>query len=141
MAELQQDNQLQFLISDLGTRVRDIEERTNTTRERILLLGSNLLETKEGIQEKVSQIEKQNSQLLSEIKKINSLTQMISSELNNFVRKDEIVLIERMLKDFQPLEFIRKKDFEEFLKSQNKLLDITPQQKETQTNKKQLNIN
>jgi len=115
MAE-QQDSQLQFLVSDLGTRIRDLEEKANAMKERLLLVGSNLLETKEETQQKVSQIEKQNSQLLVEIKKINSLNQMISSELNNFVRKDEIVLIERMLKDFQPLDFVRRKDLEEINK-------------------------
>jgi hypothetical protein len=130
----QQDNQLQFLLSDLGTRVRDIEERTNTTKERLLLIGSNLLETKEEVQEKVAQIEKQNNQLLTEIKKINSLTQMISSELNNFVRKDEIILIERMLKDFQPLDFMRKKDFEELSQKKN-LEEIQTQKNKNQENK------
>lgn len=133
MAE-QQDNQLQFLLSDLGTRVRDIEERTNTTKERLLLIGNNLLETKEEVQEKVAQIEKQNNQLLTEIKKINTLTQMISSELNNFVRKDEIILIERMLKDFQPLDFMRKKDFEELSQKKN-LEEIQTQKNKNQENK------
>jgi hypothetical protein len=119
MAEQQQDNQLQFLLSDLGTRIRDLEERSGSMKERILLIGTNLLETKEEVQQKVLQIEKQNNQLISEIKKMNSTINMISSELNNFVRKDEIVLIERMLKDFQPLEFVRKKDLEEM--TQNKI--------------------
>jgi len=115
----QQDNQLQFLVSDLGTRLREVEERTSTLKERTQILGSNLLETKETVEERVSRIEKQNAQISQDLKKINSSLQGILSELNNFVRKDEIILIERMLKDFQPLEFARKQDLDELASQLN----------------------
>ena len=38
--------------------------------------------------------------------------QSLFAETEKFARKDEMVLIERMLKDFQPLEFVRVKDVE-----------------------------
>ncbi|MEI7718959.1 MAG: hypothetical protein WCI72_03760 [archaeon] len=113
MAEQQQDNQLQIILSDLGTRMRDIEERTNSIKERMLLINANLIDAKEELEQRVLAIEKQNATITSELKKINSSIQNILSETNNFVRKDEIILVERMLKDFQPLEFVRRKDLEE----------------------------
>jgi len=73
-----------------------------------------MIDSKEEIEQRVLAIEKQNSILTADIRKINSTIQNLLSETNNFVRKDEIILIERMLKDFQPLDFIRKKDLEEF---------------------------
>lgn len=123
MAIEQQDNQLQFLLTDLSTRIRDIEERNNSMRERLMLLGQNLLDTRQKVEEKLSEIEKQNSQINSEIKKMKSLAEEISSEMNNFVRKDEIILVERMLKDFQPLEFMRRKDVEEMFAEMKKQLN------------------
>ncbi len=116
MAEVQQqDNQLQFLLADISTRIRDIEERNNSMRERIQILGQNMLNTRESTEERVSQIEKQNSQIALDLKKIKTNLENLNSEMSNFVRKDEIILVERMLKDFQPLEFIRRKDVEEML--------------------------
>lgn len=115
MAEQQADNQLQYILSDLGTRIRDLEERTSSLKERFFILSQNLIDSREEIQQRVLDIEKQNSQINLELKKISSTLQSFSSEFNNFVRKDEIILIERMLKDFQPLEFIRKKDVEEMI--------------------------
>ena len=115
MADQQQDNSMQFLLSDLGTRIRDIEERTNSLKEKTQLLSTNVVETKENLETRTTSVEKQNNQILGELKKINSTLLSLSSELSNFVRRDEIVLVERMLKDFQPLDFMRRKDFEEFL--------------------------
>lgn len=113
MADPQPDNQLQFLLSDLGTRLRDIEERTSSLKERLILINSNLIDIKENVEQRISQIEKQNATLSAEIKKLTFNSQSLMSEMNNFVRKDEIILVERMLKDFQPLDFVRKKDLEE----------------------------
>jgi len=113
MVDQQPDTQLQFLLSDLGTRLRDIEERTSSLKERLALINNNLIDTRENTNQRLAQIEKQNSSLSLEIKKLNSNMQSIISEINNFVRKDEIILVERMLKDFQPLEFVRKKDLED----------------------------
>jgi hypothetical protein len=141
MADQQQDNQLQFLLSDLGTRLRDIEERTSSLKERIALINNNLIDTRENIDQRLSQVEKQNSSLSAELKKLNFNMQSIISEINNFVRKDEIILVERMLKDFQPLEFVRKKDIEDMKLSKQVITEAyyTPEIKQegVQTTKKE----
>jgi uncharacterized membrane-anchored protein YhcB (DUF1043 family) len=110
-----QEGQIQFLLSDISTRIRDLEERSNSMKERVMMLGQNLLNTKENIEERVIMIEKQNSQIGLELKKLKSDISSLNSEINNFTRKDEIILVERMLKDFQPLEFVRRKDVEEMI--------------------------
>jgi hypothetical protein len=131
MADQQQDNSMQFLLSDLGTRIRDLEEKTSSLKEKTQMLSSNTLDTKEQLEIRTLHIEKQNTQILNDLKKINSQLQSISSEMNNFVRRDEIILVERMLKDFQPLEFMRRKDFEEFLKErQSQKIDKKENNKE-----------
>jgi chaperonin cofactor prefoldin len=118
----QQDSQLQFLLSDISTRIRDLEERNNSMKERVLMLGQNLITTKETIEERVVMIEKQNSQINLELKKLKSEIESLSSEISNFTRKDEIILVERMLKDFQPLDFARRKDVEEMIAELEKKL-------------------
>jgi len=134
MVEQQQDNQLQLILSDLGTRMREIEERTNSIKERMLIINSNLIDSKEELEQRVLAIEKQNAILTSEIKKINSTVQNILSETNNFVRKDEIILVERMLKDFQPLDFVRRKDLEELKENEkSKINDKIINPKEIKT--------
>ena len=116
MAE-QQDDQFQYALSDIGTRIRDLEEKTNSLRERLLMLGESLIETAGKIEERLIENKKQNIKISQEQEKISATNKTISSELTNFVKKDEILLIERMLKDFEPLDFARKKDLEELKKN------------------------
>ena len=52
-----QDN-IQFLLSDLNTRIRDAEERNRITKERTMLLGKNLIDIKEELSKEIREIEK-----------------------------------------------------------------------------------
>lgn len=115
MVENQQNTQIQFLLTDLSTRIKDVEERNSSLRERIILLSQNTINLKEGMEERMGEIEKKQNLLNMDMKKMKSMLDNILSEINNFTRKEEIILVERMLKDFQPLEFVRRKDVEEMI--------------------------
>ncbi len=115
MVDNQQNTQIQFLLTDLSTRIKDVEERNSSLRERIILLSQNTINLKEGMEERMGEIEKKQNLLNMDMKKIKSMLDNILSEINNFTRKEEIILVERMLKDFQPLEFVRRKDVEEMI--------------------------
>ena len=54
------------------------------------------------------------------MEKIKKTTNSLLTEFNKFVKREEIVVIERMLRDFQPLEFMRKKDVEELINKEKK---------------------
>ena len=118
MAEPQEEAQpqVQFLLSDFNTRLRDVEERNQLVRERILLLGKNLIESKQGLETEVKDLKKQTSKITKDLEKLQRLSKSIVKETEKFVKRNEILIIERMLKDFQPLEFMRKKDVEELIK-------------------------
>lgn len=105
---------------DANTRLRDLEERNSLLKERVLLLGKNLLETKEELEEEVRQIKKQNTALLQEFEDINETLKSLLEDASKSVKRDEMLLVERMLKDFQPLEFLRKKDVEELIEEKLK---------------------
>ncbi len=112
MGEIKQEDQLQPLIADLNTRLQDLEGKNSTLKDRTILLGENLISNKEKLEDEFIELK----QLIKKIEKIalkneNTLKNLIS-ETDKMIRREEMVLIERMLKDFQPLEFMRKKDIE-----------------------------
>ena len=119
--QVAEQGQVQFLLADFNTRLRDIDERNRLIRERVLLLGKNLISSKQDSDEEVMELKRQVNDVRKDVDRLKSLSTSIASEVGKFVKKDEMVLIERMLKDFQPLEFMRKKDVEELI---NKKLGV-----------------
>ncbi len=99
-----------FLQSDLNTRIQDLEEKNNIMKERTLLLGKNLISIKEETENEITSLKDDIRQIKKQVENSQKLIQNLLSETDKFVRKDEVRIIERMLKDFQPLEFIREKE-------------------------------
>ncbi len=118
MVEQKEDNRFNSAFADFNTQLRDIDERNRLIRERVLLLGKNLITTKSDLEEEIEKIKRENSKISEELEKIKRTSKNINSELERFVKREEMAIIERMLKDFQPLEFMRKSDVEEMIKKQ-----------------------
>lgn len=117
MADQSQDNQIKFLLSDFNTRLRDLDERNKLIRERVLLLGKNLISSRTDVDEEIKEIKNDNQEIKETLERIRKTTNSLLSEFNKFVKREEMAIVERMLKDFQPLEFMRKKDVEELIEN------------------------
>ncbi|MBT6689969.1 hypothetical protein HN903_04650 [archaeon] len=112
-----QENQIKSLLSDFNTRLRDLDERNKLIRERVLLLGKNLISSRQDIEDELKEIKKNNQEIKQDLEKIKRTSNLLLTEFNKFVKREELALVERMLKDFQPLEFMRKKDVEELIEN------------------------
>jgi len=122
MAE--KEMQVPFYQLDINNRIRDLEEKNKILKERILLIGKNLINIKDETEKEIIMLKSQIRNFQQDIEKIKNILQSLLSETDKFARKSEIYIIERMLKDFQPLEFLREKDIEEML--EQKLKTIKP---------------
>ncbi len=109
------DAQIKFLLSDFNTRLKDTDERNKLIRERVLLLGKNLISIRKELGEEIKNIKQENLQIQQDLEKLKKTSNALLTEFDKFVKREELTLIERMLKDFQPLEFMRKKDIEEMI--------------------------
>ncbi len=112
-----QDNQIKTLLADFNTRLRDLDERNKLIRERVLLLGKNLISSRQDTENEINEIKQDNQKIKQDLENIKKISNTLLGEFNKFVKREEIGLIERMLKDFQPLEFMRKKDIEELIEN------------------------
>ncbi len=130
MDQGQGDDTNQYFISEISTRLRDVEERIKLIKERTHVLGKNFVETKQESIEEIKNIKQRLSKIEEDIEKIKSASNFLIKETGKYAKKEELALIERMLKDFQPLEFVRIKD----------LNDILPQRINKQKNINSKNI-
>ena len=114
------DAQIKFLLSDFNTRLKDTDERNKLIRERVLLLGKNLISSRQENEDELKILKQENIQIKQDLEKLKKTSNSLLAEFNKFVKREELTLIERMLKDFQPLEFVRMKDLEEALHKKRK---------------------
>ena len=116
----QAGDNLNILMSDFNTRLRDTTERNRLIRERVLLLGKNFITSRNEVEEELNSLKRDNASIKRDLEKLKKTANNLLVDFNKFAKKDEMILIERMLKDFQPLDFMRKKDIENLIEEKLK---------------------
>ena len=117
MAEEQYQNPINSLLSEFGARLNEVEEKQRIARDRILLIGENLVSTKQESEEKHFELKRNLSEIKLELKNLKQLLYRVVNEIPNFARKSEIEILENQSKMFQPLELTTKKEVESMIKN------------------------
>lgn len=91
------------LLSDFNTKLRDIEERQRLIKDRVLLIGENLVNSKEETIKEISELKVRTENLEKEIERIKDALSSLIEETRNFARKSELEILQRQFKMFQPL--------------------------------------
>ncbi|MEK6819685.1 MAG: hypothetical protein AABY03_00615 [Nanoarchaeota archaeon] len=84
-------------------RLKDVEEKQNILKDRLLLIGQNLIETKEETSEKILGLRKDMEKMKNDVEKIKSFLDLVSSEMGKFARKDDLEILKKQARMFQPL--------------------------------------
>ena len=96
----------QFL-SEMNMRLRDLEEKNRNLSERLLMIGQNLIEQKEENNEKFLEIKKSIETMKSNTERMISFIETASGEFSNFARKEDLEILAKQAKIFQP--FVKQK--------------------------------
>jgi hypothetical protein len=97
-------------LTEVNIRIRDLEERQRILKDRLLLIGQNLIETKEKTSQSILEIKKDLEIIKQSMERMTSFLETASSEFSKFARKEDLEILSKQAKMFQPLEFIREKE-------------------------------
>ena len=115
MAE-QQPDYTSALLADFNTKLRDIEEKQKLLKDRVLLIGENLVESREEIEKDLTMLKVSMEQSKQDILKIRDTLQRILEDLETKARKAEVDILKRQFQMFEPLKFARVEDVEKMIK-------------------------
>lgn len=107
-----------FILSEFGTKINEIEEKQRLIKDRILLIGENLISVKEEFEKQDSEFKKQLKDIEAEIKSIKQVNRRVIDEISNFARKNEVEILNRQMKMFQPLELDRVEDIKKIVQEE-----------------------
>lgn len=99
--------------SDLSSKVRNLEEKQRILKDQTLLLSKNLIELKEKNSQKITDLKKEVEKMKEEIRKLSSFVELISGEFSRFAKKEDLEILSKQAKMFQPLQLVTKKELEE----------------------------
>jgi len=103
-------------LSDIGVRLRDIEEKQNLIKDRVLLISDNLVFEKEETSKELTNLKAKIFQLEEEIKKLKLTLERVIDDSGNFVRKNEFQILQRQFEMFQPLKLATIEDVKNLIK-------------------------
>ena len=98
------------MVSDANGRIRNLEEKQRILKDRLILIGENLIETRERTNEKILGIKKDIEVLKNSMTRMLSFLESASTEFSKFAKKEDLELLSKQAKMFQPADFITKKD-------------------------------
>ena len=97
-------------MTESGMQIKDLEEKQRIIKERLLLVGKSLIETKEKTNQTILEMKKDLEILKQEMERMKSFLETISGEFSKFARKEDLEILSKQAKMFQPLEFIKIKN-------------------------------
>ena len=89
---------------EINTKMRNLEERQRVFKDQVLLIGQNLVEIKEKNSQKIIDLKKEVELLKQDNQRLNAFVEMISNEFSKFAKKEDLEILIKQAKMFQPLE-------------------------------------
>ena len=96
-------------------KIRDLEESQKMMRDRLLLISQNFLETEEKNIKEIESIKKKVISIESDLKRVKDMINSLINEVSKSARKQEIDLLRKQSKLFDPLNFIRVEEVDSII--------------------------
>ncbi len=90
-------------------KIKDLEEKQRILRDQLRLIGKNLIEIREKNKEDILEIKKSIEIINQNVERLLSFLEMASNEFSKFARKEDLDILAKQAKMFQPLEFVKQK--------------------------------
>jgi hypothetical protein len=98
-----QPNYSQQDLGEIHSKLRDLEEKQQLSKERVLMLGKNLVEYKEENRKEQIEIKKDLEQIKDNLKRMKAFLELISEEFSKFAKKEDLEILSKQAKMFQPI--------------------------------------
>ena len=97
---------------NINSRAKDLEERQKILKDRLILIGQNLIEMRERTNEKILEIKRDIEILKQGMDRMISFLESASSEFSKFAKKEDLEILSKQARMFQPMEFITREDLD-----------------------------
>jgi len=105
---------LQF--NSLATRLKILEERYSTSRKKFEVTEQNIIESDRSHEEELRLLSDNILDVKRSMKDLVEKVSLLSDEIKGFVDKNEFTVLERYVEFWNPLDFVTRKEINDFLR-------------------------
>ncbi len=98
----EQQDYISSLLSDFNTKIGSMEEKQKLLKERVLLIGRNLIESREEQGEDIEELKSDIEIIKNDLEKIKRTLIRFGEELDKRARHSQLNRIEKQIKMFDP---------------------------------------
>ncbi|MCL6500587.1 MAG: hypothetical protein K6T16_00950 [Candidatus Pacearchaeota archaeon] len=98
------------LLAEFGTRINDMEEKIRGVYERLAAISQTLLKQGDRTNKEISVLRDEIRTLKNENDRLKEIGEHIMHESAEFARREELKVMERYMKLFEPLKFATLED-------------------------------
>lgn len=88
-------------LSGGSSRLRDLEEKQNLLKDRILLIGNSFVDERGKTFSKLQEIKKETMLMKDDISKLKSFIQRMSEQIDKLAKKEDLMILQRQFDLFR----------------------------------------
>ena len=115
MVEQRQANALSAMLSDINTRINDLEEKQNILTEKISMLSQTLLNTAQRLNKDNQMASEDLTAMKQALQKMRDTTNMMIEQSGDYVRRQEVQMLDKYMKNWQPMKFATIEDVKKMI--------------------------
>ncbi|MFH1065834.1 MAG: hypothetical protein V1734_05000 [Nanoarchaeota archaeon] len=105
----------QDIVVELVNRIRILESKYTLMSERLLIVNQNMIEHHKQLTKDIKGEEAEIRNVKNDLEKVKNILKHLSEEAANFSRKDEVKLLEKYIKLWNPINFVTETDVKNIL--------------------------
>ena len=113
-------SEISSLLGDFNTKIKDIEERHDMLKERLLLLSQSFLKNEERMGKEFAILREEFSEMRMDLDRLKENVQSLIRDSSDFVRRDELKVLERYMKMWEPLKFMKEDEVKKMINDKMK---------------------
>ena len=113
--EIQMQDEYNSFI-DLNSKLKALESKYNLSRDRLFIINQNMIDQFKLTSSELRSFKDDLKEIKSDINAIKETISGITKELNRFVKKEDVKVIEKYVSLWDPLKFVTEDQLKEMLK-------------------------
>ena len=98
------------LLTDFSTKIKDLEERHNLLKEKVMLISQSFLKEEDRISKEFAIMKSDLRDIRLDMERLKEGIQHIIAESADFAREEELATVEKYMKIWEPLKFVKEEE-------------------------------